>query len=111
MLKLIQAPNVVIGQHWVNLLETAGIGCELHNRYLNGALGEIPADQCAPELWLDDERDEMLARRILDAAQNGPPPGALPWRCHACGETLEAQFTACWRCGAGRESDNDSDAR
>lgn len=103
MLKLIRAPNPVIGQHWVNLLAMAGIGCELHNRYLTGALGEIPADQCAPELWLVDERDEPLARRILQAAQNGPPPGAASWRCHACGETLEPQFTACWRCGAARQ--------
>lgn len=107
MLKLTQAPNPVIGQHWVNLLEAAGIGCELHNRYLNGALGEIPADQCAPELWLVDERDEMLARRILEAAQRGPPPGAASWRCRACGETLESQFTACWRCGAVREAGDD----
>jgi hypothetical protein len=105
MLKLIRAPNPVIGQHWVNLLATAGIGCELHNRYLNGALGEIPADQCAPELWLVDERDEQLARRILDAAQSGQPPGAAKWRCGACNELLEPQFTACWRCGAMRDAD------
>jgi hypothetical protein len=72
---------------------------------LNGALGEIPADQCAPELWLVDERDEALARRILAAARSGPPPGALPWTCRACGEMLEPQFTACWRCGAWREAD------
>ncbi|WP_206955797.1 putative signal transducing protein [Trinickia acidisoli] len=103
-MKLTRAPNFVIGQHWVNLLATAGIECELHNRYLNGALGEIPADQCAPELWLVDERDEMLARRILERAQSGPPPGAASWRCHSCGETLEPQFTACWRCGAVREA-------
>ena len=51
-MKLMRAPNLIIGQHWVNVLETAGIACELHNRYLNGALGDIPADQCAPELWL-----------------------------------------------------------
>jgi hypothetical protein len=105
MLKLTLAPNPVIGQHWVNVLAAAGIACELHNRYLNGALGEIPADQCAPELWLVDERDEALARRILAAARSGPPPGALPWTCRACGEMLEPQFTACWRCGAWREAD------
>lgn len=105
MLKLTRAPNAVIGQHWVNVLAAAGIDCELHNRYLNGALGEIPADQCAPELWLVDERDEQLARRILDAAQSGPPPGAPKWRCGACDEMLEAQFTACWRCGAARVAD------
>jgi hypothetical protein len=38
-MKLMRAPNLIIGQHWVNVLEAAGIACELHNRYLNGALG------------------------------------------------------------------------
>jgi hypothetical protein len=103
MLRLMHAPNPVIGQHWVNVLAAAGISCELHNRYLNGALGEIPADQCAPELWLVDERDETLARKLIEAASKGPPAGAANWRCHACGETLEAQFTQCWRCGATRD--------
>ncbi len=102
MLKLTRAPNLLIGQHWINLLATAGIACELHNRYLNGALGEIPADQCAPELWLMDDRDEALARRLIDAASRGPADGAPSWRCEGCGETLEAQFTVCWQCGTAR---------
>jgi Putative prokaryotic signal transducing protein len=103
MFKLMLAPNTLIGQHWVNLLAVAGIPCELHNRYLNGALGEIPADQCAPELWLVDERDEVIARKLIDRAVNGPPAGAAPWRCSRCGETLEPQFTVCWQCGTERD--------
>jgi rubrerythrin len=103
MIRLTRAPNVVIGQHWINVLSAAGIACELHNRYLNGALGEIPADQCAPELWLMDERDEALARRLIEAARSGPAAGARSWRCNQCGETLEAQFTVCWQCGTARD--------
>ncbi|HEX3381660.1 MAG TPA: DUF2007 domain-containing protein [Paraburkholderia sp.] len=102
-MKLMRAPNLIIGQHWVNVLETAGIACELHNRYLNGALGEIPADQCAPELWLVDERDEAIARRLIEAASRGPAPGAPQWQCQQCGEMLEAQFTVCWQCGTVRD--------
>jgi hypothetical protein len=102
MLKLLRAPNLLIGQHWVNLLATAGIACELHNRYLNGALGEIPAEQCAPELWLVDDRDEALARRLIDAASRGPAAGTPGWRCANCGEMLEPQFTVCWQCGTPR---------
>ncbi len=74
-MKLMRAPNLITGQHWVNVLATAGIACELHNRYLNGALGDIPADQCAPELWLVDERDETMARRLIDAARARPGGG------------------------------------
>ncbi|MEX3613582.1 MAG: DUF2007 domain-containing protein [Burkholderia gladioli] len=72
------------------MLNAAGIGCELHNRF-------------APEIWLHDERDTALARRILEAARSGPPPGATRWRCGGCGEVLDAQFTACWHCGRTRD--------
>ncbi|CAM2178956.1 DUF2007 domain-containing protein [Paraburkholderia sacchari] len=103
MLKLSRAPNVLIAQHWMNILAAAGVPCELHNRYLSGAMGEIPADQCAPEIWITDERDETLARKLIADATNGPPPGAPSWRCPQCGETLEAQFTVCWQCGRERD--------
>jgi hypothetical protein len=103
MLKLTRAPNLIIGQHWVNVLQTAGISCELHNRYLNGAMGEIPADQCAPEVWLVDERDEGIARRLIETASHGPSKDAPGWTCRACGEKLEAQFTVCWQCGTERD--------
>lgn len=103
MLKLMRAPNVILGQHWVNLLEMAGIACELHNRYLQGALGEIPADQCGPEIWISDERDEALARRLIETATRGPPRGAALWRCRQCHEMLEPQFTVCWQCGTARD--------
>ncbi|WDD93405.1 DUF2007 domain-containing protein [Burkholderia sp. FERM BP-3421] len=99
----LKAPDLATAQHWANVLSAAGIGCELHNRYATGALGGIPADQCGPEIWLDDERDEALARRLIDAAARGPRADAAPWRCGRCGETLEAQFTECWRCGAARD--------
>ncbi|SAK56106.1 hypothetical protein AWB81_01472 [Caballeronia arationis] len=102
MKRLTRAPNLITAQHWVNVLATAGVPCELHNRYLNGALGEIPADQCAPEIWIVDDRDETLALRILERAKNGPASDARPWRCANCGETLEAQFTVCWQCGTAR---------
>ncbi|KGC03150.1 DUF2007 domain-containing protein [Burkholderia multivorans] len=102
-----KAPDLATAQHWANVLEAAGIGCELHNRYATGALGGIPVDACAPELWLDDERDDALARRLLDAASRGPAAGAAPWRCRHCGEALEAQFTACWHCGTVRDPRDD----
>jgi hypothetical protein len=103
MLKLLRAPNLMLGQHWINLLETAGIPCELHNRYLQGALGEIPVDQCGPEIWLEDERDEQLARRLIETARRGPLRDAARWQCAQCQELLEPQFTVCWQCGTARD--------
>ena len=107
MMKLTRAPNLITAHHWVNVLVMAGIPCELHNRYLSGAMGESPAEQCAPEIWLMDERDEALATGILDRARNGPERNAKSWRCQSCGETLESQFTVCWQCGTSRDPLND----
>jgi hypothetical protein len=103
MIKLTRAPNLLIAQHWINLLEQARIPCELHNQYLLGAMGEIPADQCGPEIWLEHERDQELARRIIDGYWNEPNGSSAHWCCVSCGEWSEPQFTLCWRCGTARE--------
>jgi hypothetical protein len=103
MVKIASAPNVFIAQHWINILEHAGVPCEMHNRYLHGALGEIPMEQCAPEIWVADDRDEQLARRLIEAAIHGPQAGERRWRCAYCRETLEPQFTVCWQCGTARD--------
>ena len=33
------------------------------------------------------------------------PPTQAAWRCGNCGESIEGQFTDCWKCGAGRTDD------
>lgn len=44
-----KAPDLATAQHWANVLQVAGIGCELHNCYATGALGGLPADACTPD--------------------------------------------------------------
>jgi hypothetical protein len=87
--------------HLKNLLEAEGIRCEIRNELLSRLAGEIPFTECAPELWLLDDRDLEQAQRIVSdfgrAALAHPP-----WRCPDCGEALEGQFSACWHCGAAR---------
>jgi hypothetical protein len=104
MIKLVRAPNLMIAQHWINLLEQARIGCELHNRYLQGALGEIPADQCGPEIWIDEERDMAAAKALIDLSTLGGEANGPWWTCSHCLEWLEPQFTICWQCGAARDN-------
>ena len=60
-------------------------------------------------VWvLDDDADRYArAVEIADeyAAREQEPARAGAgddWRCRSCGETVEAQFTACWSCGAER---------
>ncbi len=98
MKRLVGADNLLIATLWRQMLEAADIRCEVRNRYLNGAVGELPADQVAPQIWLLDERDEPRARVLLDEWQR---PSPLPgWTCARCGERMEGQFFQCWNCGA-----------
>jgi hypothetical protein len=83
--------------HARNLLTVAGIASELRNQYSVGALGELPMLETWPQVYVDDV-DEYRALRALKLAAN--PSGGAPWTCDSCGERLEPQFTACWRCGA-----------
>jgi hypothetical protein len=103
MIKLTRAPNLLIAQHWINLLEQARISCELHNQYMLGAMGDIPADQCGPEIWLEHEPDLELAARIINGVLPQPHGSSAQWCCIACGEWLEPQFTVCWKCGQAHE--------
>jgi hypothetical protein len=84
-----------------SVLETAGIRCLLRNAYLGGAAGELPVNECWPEIWVLDDADAPRAERLLREAA-APPAAAGPWRCPACGETLEASFGQCWHCGTER---------
>lgn len=87
--------------HLKNLLEAEGIRCQIRNELLSRLAGEIPFTECAPELWLLDERELARARQIVTDFDRGPVTGP-PWQCSSCGETLEGQFSACWHCGAPR---------
>jgi hypothetical protein len=87
--------------HLKNLLEADGIRCHIRNELLSRLAGEIPFTECAPELWLLDERDLDRARRVV-ADFGRAAVAAPPWKCPDCDEMLEGQFSACWRCGAPR---------
>ena len=88
--------------HLKNLLEAEGIRCHIKNELLSRLAGDIPFTECAPELWLLDDRDFERARRIVADFDRIPLAGPA-WRCPECGEALEGQFSACWRCGAPKK--------
>jgi hypothetical protein len=84
---------------WADTLRAAGIQCEVRNTTLAGAMGEIPFLECAPQLWVFDDRDEPRANEVLQQLRR--PVSGPSWRC-ACGEESEPQFGNCWKCGAVR---------
>ncbi len=95
MLRLTQAPNLAIATLWADALAAEGVATSVQRQYLVGLAGEMPPDQCLPEVWIDDARQEDHARALLRALQNPPQQR---WVC-ACGERVEGGFEQCWNCG------------
>ncbi len=84
-------------------LSERGIEHVIKNEFLQGALGELPALHCWPEIWVMHDEDYTAAMRVLEALNLAKPSeNPEPWYCEQCGEAMEGQFTACWQCGAGR---------
>jgi hypothetical protein len=95
MLRLIQAPNIAIAALWVDALRHAGIEAAMQRYFLGAAAGELPPDQCLPEVWLIHDEQEPQARALLRDLLNIPQ---RRWMC-ACGELVEGGFEQCWSCG------------
>jgi hypothetical protein len=85
------------------LLEGEGIACLVRNEELFAAMGEIPFIDLYPELWVVDDDVYPRARMLLAGWLHTDEPPAAPWICPGCGERLEGQFGACWKCGRQRE--------
>ncbi len=95
MIRLTRAPNIAIAALWVDMLRQAGIEASVQRFFLGSVAGELPPDQCLPEVWLTHDEQEGNARTLLRDLQNVPQ---RRWAC-ACGETVEGGFEQCWQCG------------
>jgi hypothetical protein len=80
------------------LLAHAGIAARVFNEYSQGALGELPPTVIHPEVWIEDDRDLALARRIIERYEHDRAATGSR-RCPACGEENPAGFEVCWHCG------------
>ena len=97
MRRVRQAPNLAIAALWLDLLREGGIAASVQRQFLSGVAGELPPDQCLPEIWVTFDEQLAPARALLDALVNLPQ---RRWRC-ACGELVEGGFESCWNCGRG----------
>lgn len=86
-----------------DMLESADIVCFMRNEATAGLSPEIPISECTPELWIHDDSRLAEALEIKRAWKEAAPIAGSDWVCSTCGETSEAQFTSCWKCGAGRQ--------
>jgi hypothetical protein len=96
MQRITRAPNIAIAQLWVDALRAQGIEASMQRYYINSIAGDIPPDQCWPEIWVMDDAQADAARTALREWQH-PPQRA--WTCSHCGEWVEGGFESCWQCG------------
>ncbi len=103
---LFQANTVAKGakiQLLKSTLEEVNIPSMIRNENLSVALGEIPFTECFPELWILKDEDYPKAKEIVAGWRKDQMETYSPWICPNCNETIEGQFTSCWKCGKEQE--------
>ena len=105
MLKIYSAANLPEAHLLLNLLQQAGVSAQILNSYAQGASGEIPFEQAYPQIWLEDDRDKLLAEKIITKYETSS--SNTEWiYCRACGERNPANFEICWQCGKDLNRDD-----
>jgi len=94
------APNMALVTMFKDLLEAQGIECLVRND-MTGAGSQLQPIELWPELCVKDE-DYSQALGLIEEALAADQGTAGTWKCGACGEELEGQFTECWNCGTSR---------
>lgn len=102
MKKVFTHENRMIVYNMMNLLRGEGIGTLLKNEFAGGGVGDLPAFDTWPELWVDDAQLEQAQSILREAAH---PDGGAGWFCRGCGESNDAAFGVCWNCGRGCETE------
>jgi len=97
------SPHLFLVNHYRNIVESYGIPCVIRNSFLSGAAGELPPTEVWPVLCVEDERHFHRAKQIVDEELHRLNNSNQLWVCSHCGETLEEQFTDCWKCGTPRD--------
>ena len=96
MKKVYSTADIIMAGHVQSLLEADNIPCIVKNQSLAGGIGELPINECWPEIWVLNDEDSSEAEQIIQATLS--PSEQAPWHCQ-CGEDIEGQFSVCWNCG------------
>ena len=99
MKRLCSTANLPEAHLLAGWLTQRGIRVRILNANAAGAMGEIPMDAAAPQIWLENPLEESRARAAIDEFR---APASGPARiCPACGEENPPAFDLCWSCGKG----------
>ena len=101
MKKVFTHENRMIVYNMKNMLEAEGIETVIKNEYSGGGVGDLPAFDTWPELWIRKEAQLAQAESILQSVVS--PTDADDWFCGGCREKNDAAFGICWNCGRSVE--------
>jgi hypothetical protein len=99
------AKHAVDAEMLKDLLAREEIQAVVRGVALFGLRGGALMPSLSPSVWVHDE-DFDRARPLVEKYRRGEPlePRPAPtWRCPACAEVIEPQFTECWNCGQPRQ--------
>lgn len=99
MRKVFQAANLFDAQIVLDRLRAGRIEARIFNANAAAIAGLIPVTETWPEVWILDERDFALAKRVVEsfeAERQGYP--SLDLHCPHCGERVPGNFSHCWSC-------------
>jgi hypothetical protein len=103
-MKQLHAARHALEAHAIcGFLVSHGIEAEVRGEFLTSGWGELPVDVCS--VWVSDDAQFEAANDLLIAYLKGSFARKFSgesWTCRSCGEAMEGQFTACWRCGTGK---------
>lgn len=98
MKRIYSALNLPDAHIVANLLAQAGIATQIFNTNAAGALGELPVDAAQPQVWIENDAQEVRARELIEAHQTANVRTAQR-ACLSCGEMSPGNFETCWNCG------------
>ncbi len=101
MKKLFTHENRLILFNVKNLLAGEGIETVVVNEFAGGGVGDLPAFDTWPELWIENETQYDRAQEILQAVL--AEERGSDWFCRGCHERNAAAFGICWNCGRAFE--------
>ena len=102
MKRIFSSPDLFAINQLKDILEQAGIACLIRNEISSGLSPEIPMSESTPELWIQNDRDLAGAEEIKRDWRTPADVTGSAWKCPACGEQSEPQFSSCWKCGANK---------
>ena len=106
MIEIYRAANPIDAHVLRGVLEAEGIEAEVIGEQAFSLRGETPVTtETLPRVVVAREEDVDRARAFAEAFDRrtpAPTPAEPLWLCPGCGELVEGQFEACWKCATPR---------